>query len=248
MRLLYEPHVEVIAFTRFERPVDESTEAWERPVVTDAEALVEYSGRACYRSWSNPGGKTNAQYIGHILESQHYSVLEHASVSLWITGISRSLSHELVRHRHFSFSQESQRFVPAKDVNFVVPPAMISDAVILRDFTEDCERVVERYGAYLEYLNAKFAYLPDGTSKKKQAREAARAILPNATETRITVSGNLRSWREFLNKRATLAADAEICRLAVRIFRTLEPLAPAVWQDAKVCPGEDREIVCFTRY
>lgn len=244
MKLIYEPTVEVIAQPTFRHSDEPSTQEWVfDPRSQDPEDLIEFAGRACYRSWKNPGGKTNAQYIEHILESQHYSVLEHASYSLWITGISRSLSHELVRHRHLSFSQESQRFVPASDVAFVVPPAFIGDAVILRDFTQDCEGVVEQYGGYLDYLNEKFAHLPDGTSKKKQAREAARAILPNATETRITVSGNLRSWREFVQKRATLAADAEICRLAVRIFRTLQPLAPAVWQDMRVQVVEEREIV-----
>ena len=246
MNLIYEPTVHVLAATQFRGADEASASAWNPdPRALDPEDLIEFAGRACYRSWKNPGKKTNEEYIGHILESQHFSVLEHATVSLWITGISRSLSHELVRHRHFSFSQESQRFVPATDVSFVVPPAYIGDAVLIEGFREDCTLILRRYQETLAYLERKFADLPDGTSRKKQAREAARAILPNATETRITVSGNLRSWREFVAKRATAAADAEICRLAVLIFRTLQPLAPAVWQDAIVDTDSGREIVTF---
>ena len=73
--------------------------------------LAEFAGRACYQSWHkpNPDTRTNHGYLGHILEVGHESVLEHGTVSVYITGISRSLTHELVRHRHFSYSQESQR-------------------------------------------------------------------------------------------------------------------------------------------
>lgn len=238
MTFLYEPRVEVVALTQFRRPYEDSSASWVCDnCATDAEDLIEFAGRACYRSWSNPGKKSNAQYVDHILESQHYSVLEHATVSLWITGVSRSLTHELVRHRHFSYSQESQRFVPAMELNFVVPPAYIGDSILEQGFQADCAVILTRYQETLSYLDAKFSELPDGTLKKKRIREAARAILPNAAETRITVSGNLRSWREFIQKRATEQADAEICRLAVRVFEVLQPLAPAVWQDMAL--GQD---------
>lgn len=79
-------------------------------------ALVEFAGRACYQSWSKPNPKTatNAGYIKHIIDVGHFSVLEHASVSFYITGLSRSCTHELIRHRHFSYSQLSQRYVPRR--------------------------------------------------------------------------------------------------------------------------------------
>src|SRR3954454_13546884 len=93
--------VQAIAWTHFEAPPDV---AWD----TDAEggeALAEFAGRACYQSWSkpNPSTSTNAGYLRHILEVGHLSVLEHGSVTFYLTGISRSLTHELIRHRHFSY-------------------------------------------------------------------------------------------------------------------------------------------------
>ena len=101
--------VRLVAHSEFHPPADVD---WE----TDAaagEALVEFAGRACYQSWDkpNPRTATNAGYLRHILEVGHLSLLEHATVTFYITGISRSCTHELIRHRHFSYSQLSQRFV-----------------------------------------------------------------------------------------------------------------------------------------
>ena len=91
-----------------------------RAGTTDADggqALAEFAGRACYESWHkpNPATATNAGYLRHILEVGHLSVLEHGSVTLYLRGVSRSLTHELVRHRHLSFSQLSQRYVPERE-------------------------------------------------------------------------------------------------------------------------------------
>ena len=95
--------VQLVAKTEFFPPADV-------PWSTDADggqALAEFAGRACYQSWSkpNPVTATNAGYLRHILEVGHLSVLEHGTVSFYLTGVSRSLTHELIRHRHFSYSQ-----------------------------------------------------------------------------------------------------------------------------------------------
>ena len=117
--------VQVIAQTQFTAPEDIP---WE----TDAEggqALAEFAGRACYQSWTKPNPRTanNAGYVNHILEVGHLSVLEHGSVTVYLTGISRSLTHELIRHRHFSYSQLSQRYVPERDAAMVEPAVIASD-------------------------------------------------------------------------------------------------------------------------
>lgn len=119
--------VQLIAKTDFLAPPDV-------PWTTDADggpALVEFAGRACYQSWSKPNPKTatNAGYLRHIIDVGHFSVLEHASVSFYITGISRSCTHELIRHRHFSYSQLSQRYVPEKDSRVVVPPGICDRSI-----------------------------------------------------------------------------------------------------------------------
>src|SRR4051794_26222696 len=117
--------VQVIAQTQFTPP---DGVPWE----TDAEggqALAEFAGRACYEAWdkSNPATATNEGYLRHILEVGHLAVLEHGTVSVYLTGISRSVAHELTRHRHFSFSQLSQRFVPDQGRVVVEPPGIAED-------------------------------------------------------------------------------------------------------------------------
>ena len=224
--------VQLIAKTEFAAPPDV-------PWSTDAEggqALTEFAGRACYQSWSKPNPKTatNAAYLRHIIDVGHFSVLEHASVSFYITGVSRSCTHELIRHRHFSYSQLSQRFVPERDSQVVLPPGIEDDPELQRLFFAAVDASRDAYAALLAKLEAKFADEPNAVLRRKQARQAARAVLPNATETRIVVSGNYRAWRHFIAMRASEHADVEIRRLAIACLRQLADLAPAVFADFEI--------------
>ena len=224
--------VQLIAKTEFAAPPDV-------PWSTDAEggqALTEFAGRACYQSWSKPNPKTatNAAYLRHIIDVGHFSVLEHASVSFYITGVSRSCTHELIRHRHFSYSQLSQRFVPERDSQVVLPPGIEDDPELQRLFFAAADASRDAYAALLARLEAKFADEPNAVLRRKQARQAARAVLPNATETRIVVSGNYRAWRHFIAMRASEHADVEIRRLAIACLRQLAALAPAVFADFEI--------------
>jgi thymidylate synthase (FAD) len=229
---MVEPQVKLIAWTHFEPPA-------EVPWSTDAEggqALAEFAGRACYQSWGkpNPATATNEGYIRHIIEVGHLSVLEHGSVTFYFTGVSRSFTHELIRHRHFSYSQLSQRYVPEREAAMVEPEAIASDPELHKKFIEASEAAVRVYNELLEGLEAKFADVPNATLRRKQARQAARAVLPNATETRIVVTGNYRAWRHFIAMRATEHADVEIRELAVECLRQLQGVAPSVFQDFKI--------------
>ena len=137
-------------------------------------------------------------------------MLEHGTVSFYLTGVSRSLTHELIRHRHFSYSQLSQRYVPERDAAMVEPEVIAADPELHALFAEAAEASVKAYEELLEGLEKRFADVPNATLRRKQARQAARAILPNATETRIVVTGNYRAWRHFIAMRATEHADVEI--------------------------------------
>lgn len=209
------------------------------PWDTDADggqALVEFAGRACYQSWSkpNPRTATNAGYLQHIIDVGHFSVLEHASVTFYITGISRSCTHELIRHRHFSFSQLSQRYVPEHDSQVVVPPGIENDPELEQLFTEAADASRKAYTELLRRLEDKLADVPNATLRRKQARQAARAVLPNGTETRIVVTGNFRAWRHFIAMRASEHADIEIRRLAIACLRQLAGTAPSVFADFEI--------------
>lgn len=197
------------------------------------EALAEFAGRACYQSWSkpNPSTATNAGYLRHILEVGHLSVLEHGSVTFYITGVSRSLTHELIRHRHFSYSQLSQRYVPERNAAMVEPDVIADDPELHAAFVAATEASVAAYTELLKGLQKRFADEPNATLRRKQARQAARAVLPNATETRIVVTGNYRAWRHFIAMRASEHADVEIRALAVECLRQLQKAAANVFAD-----------------
>jgi thymidylate synthase (FAD) len=229
--------VQLIAKTEFLPPPDV---AWSTDAAGGA-ALVEFAGRACYQSWSkpNPRTATNASYLRHIIDVGHFSVLEHASVSFYITGISRSCTHELIRHRHFSYSQLSQRFVPARDSQVVVPPGIEDDPDLHALFLQAADAGRAAYDDLLTRLEAKLADVPNAVLRRKQARQAARAVLPNATETRIVVTGNYRAWRHFIAVRASEHADVEIRRLAVECLRQLTDVAPAAFADFEVATLAD---------
>ncbi|MEV2240534.1 FAD-dependent thymidylate synthase [Micromonospora sp. NPDC049891] len=226
---MVQPQVKLIAWTHFDPPEDV-------PWSTDADggqALAEFAGRACYQSWKkpNPATATNAGYLAHILEVGHLSVLEHGSVSFYFTGVSRSFTHELIRHRHFSYSQLSQRYVPERDAAMVEPTVIAEDPELHKRFVEAAEASVRAYNDLLEGLERRFADVTNPTLRRKQARQAARAVLPNATETRIVVTGNYRAWRHFIGMRATEHADVEIRELAVECLRQLQRVAPNVFAD-----------------
>jgi thymidylate synthase (FAD) len=224
--------VQLIAKTEFFPPADV-------PWTTDAdggEALAEFAGRACYQSWQkpNPATATNAGYLEHIMDVGHLSVLEHGSVTFYITGISRSLTHELIRHRHFSYSQLSQRYVPERDAEIVEPDVIANDPVLHEKFLAAAQASVDAYKELLAGLEEKFADVPSATLRRKQARQAARAVLPNATETRIVVTGNYRAWRHFVAMRASEHADVEIRELAIACLRELQRVAGNVFDDFRI--------------
>lgn len=194
----------------------------------DADTLAEFAGRACYQSFSRPNPKTadNKSYMANILSSQHDSVLEHASATFYITRVSRALTHQLIRHRHLSYSELSQRFVDVGGQDLVLPPAFHA----IKD--EDLKSRIANHDSNSVYLYEDIAaYLKNAGLTRKQAREAARAVLLGHWETKIVVTGNHRAWREMIKKRATLGADAEIRELAVELFNQLAVLAPATYQD-----------------
>jgi thymidylate synthase (FAD) len=233
--------VDVIAATAINQKLMEELTGWTTEA-TSGDALAEFAGRSCYQSWHKPNPDTadNVPYLANILAQGHHSVLEHAVATLYIQGVSRSLTHELIRHRHFSYSELSQRFVNVRDAKIIVPPAIDQDDL---EPLEDLALVeAASRTAYDELTDA----LTLRGLSHKQVREAARAAKLESTETKIVMTGNLRAWRHFIAMRATEHADREICRLAVAVTWRLKPLYPGILQDAHITTGTDgREIVYF---
>lgn len=224
--------VQLIAWTEFAAPKDVP---WE----TDADggqALIEFAGRACYETFDkpNPRTATNESYLRHVMEVGHTALLEHASATMYIRGISRSATHELVRHRHFSFSQLSQRFVHPDSASVVVPALIREDEELLRLFDRAIDESRFAFDELLDALEEKYSDEPNALLRRKQARQAARSVLPNASESRIVVTGNFRSWRHFFGMRATEHADAEIRQVAVECLKLLQAKAPVVFGDFNI--------------
>ena len=186
------------------------------------EALIEFAGRLCYESFDMPNKDTatKAGYLANILAQGHESILEHVSVSFYVEGVSRNLSHELIRHRHLSFSELSQRFVDMSEGNFVSPPA----------FGGELNRLKGNYVGLEDYEYAVSELRRQGKTRK-QAREAARSYLPAAMETKLVVTGNLRAWRDVLKKRDSEHADAEMQLFAKEVKRQLLKEYPDIFKD-----------------
>jgi len=210
-------------------------EHWNSDTDNASEHLVEIAGRLCYMSFAKPRPGGNQAYINHILEVGHGSVLEHAVYSMIFTGVSRSLTHELVRHRAgMSYSQLSQRYVDESDCAFVVPPSITLESESGAWWASCVGRALGQYQAMIESLEMRFADITDKTLKRKKIRETARAVLPNCTETKIFVTGNARAWRHFLELRGSIHADAEIQRLAIAVLKVLQAESPNLFGDYTV--------------
>jgi thymidylate synthase (FAD) len=197
---------------------------------TPADALGEAAGRLCYKSFRrpNPATASNDGYMLNILRQGHYSVLEHSSASFLVRGVSRALLAELSRHRHLSFSVVSQRYVSYSDTEPVIPPAAEgtpAETAIANAYAD----ALKRYEWLVEDLTARGL-------KRKQAREAARSVLPNAAPVDMVVTGNLRAWRDVLGKRWHDAADAEIKEFAGLVLGHLRSIAPNSFQDVPETP------------
>ncbi len=244
-RIIRQPTVQLVAWTRFEKPADVM---WTTDTDVHPEQLIEMAGRQCYESWRNPGGKSNKEYISNMLDHGHMSVIEHSTASFRITGVSRSFTHELVRHRLFSYSQLSQRYVSESDAAFVEPDIIASDPKTHEIFIKAVKQARDSYNELNNLLKGKFENLNDKTLKRKKARESARAVLPNATETKIVVTGNFRAWRHFVRLRAAEHTEAEIRRVAIEILRHLQKLAPNVFGDFEVYKGPDGLECARTRH
>jgi len=204
------------------------------------------AGRVCYMSFGK-GRKTNAEYLGNIIGVQHGSVLEHAVWNFLIAGVSRSFTHELVRHRAgFGYSQLSQRYVDESTTDFVEPDCIADDPELHTIFMESMRQSHEAYCRLVEGLTRKFTDEPSATLRRKLARQAARSVLPNATETKIFITGNARAWRHFIELRANEHAEVEIRAVAVAILRILQAESPNIFGDYRIDTLPDGTSVAHT--
>lgn len=188
-------------------------------VTPNAELVIENAGRTCYESFDKVSEGSHVKLIKHLIKNGHTSVLEHATVTFRLADISRSLSHQLVRHRIASYSQKSQRYVKESDFDYIVPDAVAKDSILL-----------EKYNDIMKFIEDGYADLVKSGIRK----EDARYLLPNACSTEIVVSFNFRSLFNFFDQRGDIHAQWEIRRVAIQVLEFMKDIAPTVFEHYKI--------------
>lgn len=190
----------------------------------DPEKAVTLAARLCYSDTDIASleekveGTSHERLLKKIIKLGHLSVLEHASFTFGVEGISRATTHQLVRHRIASYSQQSQRYVAFKDrLDYVIPPSIEARPHLRRRFVEIVESIFDIYKTMIE----------EGVPA-----EDARYILPNATETKIIVTMNARELLHFFSLRCCERAQWEIRAMAKRMLSLVKKVAPLIFEDA----------------
>lgn len=212
--------------------------------ITESPAgLTKFAGQLCYMSFG-PKRTTNSntqKYINHIIESGHGSVLEHASISFLLWGVSRSCIFELVRHRvGTAFSQVSQRYVGGKTLRFVERPEYQNDTLLHSNFETRIDVIALQYHELTEKL---ISLQQDGsldlsaeakTDLRKKVQQVARSILPNETEAPLVFTVNIRALRHIIEMRNSPHAETEISRLFHKIFLCAKQVSPYIFNDYSI--------------
>jgi thymidylate synthase (FAD) len=257
VQIIRQPRVTMLARQEFVYP---DHIRWESDSEVPGQVVAEFAGRLCYLSFGEDAGlegghrtiqgrTSNESYLANILKVKHGSVLEHAVWSLLIEGVSRALTHELVRHRAgFGFSQLSQRYVDESEIGFVLPPEIQEETAAYDAWLGACEASLNSYRILLTELTGQIGDDGAATMRKKRARQAARSVLPNAAETKIVVTGNARAWRHFIEMRGSGSADVEIRRLAVAVLGVLREEAPNMFGDLHTATQPDGTEVVDTAF
>ena len=188
-------------------------------ITSNAEKLIEAAGRTSYLSFDKQAEGTEREFIRMLLKKEHQSVLEHAYATFRLTGISRALTHQLVRHRLCSYTQQSQRYVDESNFNYVEPESVRNNA--------------KAHSAFIEIMDkSKRAY--SDLQRMGIKNEDARFVLPNAIETQIVVTANLREWRHIIELRGSPDAQWEIREVAIEILKILKKHVPTVFEDFEI--------------
>jgi len=185
-------------------------------ITPNPEKVIEEAGRTSYQSFNRIGEGSEKKFIRTIINLGHLSVIEHAVASFRIKDVSRSLTHQLVRHRLASFTQKSQRYVDEKHFTFVEPPKIEENPEAHKIYLDFMESVRETYRKLRDL---------------KIPKEDARFVLPNATTTEIVITANLREWRHIVELRGSRHAQWEIRRMTIEILKILKREAPTVFED-----------------
>ncbi len=200
-------------------------------VTPDAERVVTAAAKLCYASDSGSIFEHSPEevetFLGRLRRMGHLSPFEHASYTFLLEGVSRTLTHQLVRHRVASYSQRSQRYVSAESFEYITPPSLAGKTVETEHGPMDAEVF---YREFMERSRAAYLALRDALGGAgEKANEDARYVLPNAAETKIMVTMNARELFHFFNERLCMRAQWEIRRAAGEMLRLAREATPVIF-------------------
>ncbi|SEF96007.1 thymidylate synthase (FAD) [Caloramator fervidus] len=213
----------------------------------DPEKLVASAAKLCYSRvgiseiQKNLDKENVERFLNMLLDLGHESPIEHISFTFAIEGVSRSLTHQLVRHRIASYSQQSQRYVKLDQFDYIIPPSIEEDEKAREIFIKAMEEDQRNYNMLVEILTKKnFERLILEGKEEKEARklaekmaiEDARYVFPNACETKIVVTMNARSLLNFFKHRCCNRAQWEIHNLADEMLKLVKKIAPTIFKFA----------------
>lgn len=203
------------------------------------ENIIAASAKLCYSSAGIDSiqekltEEKQQKFLEMLMSLGHESPIEHVSFTFGIEGVSRSLTHQLVRHRIASYSQQSQRYVQLKQFEYIVPPAIENNEEAKKIFVEAMEKSQKSYDDLVKILIEK--YVEEGMDEKiaqKKAIEDARYVFPNACETKIIATMNARTLMNFFHHRCCERAQWEIRELADKMLKEVKEVAPILFKYA----------------
>ena len=228
-------------------------EGWTTDTAVDGEELVEIAGKTCYKSFHedlNPNltrvrSNDNRNYLGNVLSMRHGSVLEHVYDTYVFTNVSRVFTHEMVRHRHGSSSQESLRFVRLEELSYYYPTAYHNEELLedpeTRTWTFNGFKNVFRLLGGIQREFAKKLGLDEERSfhKKKKLSSAMRRMAPMGLLTTLMMTANARTWRHVIAERTAASAEEEVRLVMYGVYEDLRMRYPNIYQDAEIESYED---------
>ena len=244
--LISKPSFDFAAFSRF---LESDGQTWSRsPGATPSENIIEVAGRICYMSFgSRQSPKTNGEYVSHLIAQGHESVLEHASWTFVLTGVSRAFTHQFVRHRiGFSYSQLSQQYRDQSSAAVIEPLSIAGDPKLSRTWRLNVQRSLETYRQLVGELESELLRRPVASRQReltRRIRSAARSILPESVETTIAFTANARAIRHFLDVRGSIEGDDEMRIVSGLLLASVQSEAPALFANFYVTEEQGLPIV-----
>lgn len=233
------PSVHLLAIPSFHTPPGVPWETTEG--ATDAELVTEFAGRASFRTFDRPNPLTadNASFMRHILEIGSADFLAHATVTVYIAGISCTACNDVTSCGRLTVTATTAHRSQNRPAEGVVPAAIADDEQLSRLVRESFRDMQFVYDELVAAVEESLSEEPNPLIRAQRARQVARVVLPDGTTSSVVVTGSVRDWRDFIAQRGRAHSDPEIRTIAVECLREIAPVAPVLFDDLHIVAAPD---------